>query len=172
MNVLDRPDPAEVPSFYHGYIAQVEGNDFFGALREVSDRTRSVLSIIPEARGGHCYAPGKWSIKEVVQHVIDAERIFAYRALRFARNDATELAGFDENIYAPNAFADRRELTDLANELELVRASSIVLFRSLTPDMLLRSGTANGVSISVRALGWVIAGHAHHHMNVIEQRYL
>lgn len=172
MNALDRPDPAEVPSFYHGYIDRVEGYDLMGALREASDRAQAVLTAIPEERGDHRYAPEKWSIKEVVQHVIDAERIFAYRALRFARNDATELAGFDENTYAPNALADRRALSDLATELELVRSSSILLFRSFTTEMLLRSGTANGLRISVRALGWVVAGHAHHHMNVIEQRYL
>lgn len=172
MNALDRPELTEVPAFYHGYIERVEGHDLLRALRDASDRAHTVLNGIPAERGDHRYAPGKWSIKEVVQHVIDAERIFAYRALRFARNDATELAGFDEDMYAPNALADRRELSELAAELELVRSSSITLFRSFTPEMLLRSGTANGVRISARALGWVAAGHAQHHMNVIEQRYL
>jgi len=172
MNALDRPDLAEVPTFYHGYLAVAEGHDLLQALRDASARTVSTIAHIPVGKGDHRYAPGKWSIKEVLQHVIDAERIFSYRALRFARNDATELAGFDENTYAANALADRRDLNDLAQELGVVSASTTTLFQSFSPAMLLRSGTANNVSISVRALGWVIAGHATHHMNVIAQRYL
>ncbi|MEO8588290.1 MAG: DinB family protein [Flavobacteriales bacterium] len=172
MNALDRPDPAEVPAFYHGYIALAPGHDLVRAIHDASDRERTTLARITPDLGDHRYAPGKWSVKEVIQHVIDAERIFAYRALRFARNDATELAGFDENTYAPNAQVDRRELVELTRELELVRACSTALFQSFSTEMLLRTGTANGNRISVRGLGWVIAGHTTHHMNVLEQRYL
>lgn len=172
MNALDRPDLAEVPSFYHGYVALAKGHDLLQALHDASARMDATIARVPVGRSDHRYAPGKWSIKEVLQHVIDAERIFSYRALRFARNDATDLAGFDENTYAPNALADRRDLGHLSQELGVVRASTTALFQSFSPEMLLRAGTANDVSISVRALGWVIAGHATHHVNVIEQRYL
>ena len=172
MNTLHGLDPSEVPAFYHGYIVAAEGADPIGAMKAAQTRTNNMITRIPAGRGDHRYAPGKWSIKEVIQHVIDSERIFSYRALRFARNDATELPGFDENRYAPNAEAGRRELAAIVEELNLTRASTLAMFQSFTPEMLLRSGKANRNSISVRALGWVIAGHAEHHMNVIEQRYL
>ncbi|HMC96969.1 MAG TPA: DinB family protein [Flavobacteriales bacterium] len=171
MNGRERPDPSEVPGFYHGYVALATEQDLLAALRSASDRTASIMGRVPDGRGDHRYAPGKWSIKDVLQHVIDAERIFGYRALRFARNDATELPGFEENDYAPNALADRRELADLVAEFGTVRAATTTLFRSFSPEMSLRAGTANKARISVRALGWVIAGHTMHHMNVIEQRY-
>lgn len=172
MNALHGLDPNEVPAFYHGYIKAAEGSDPIDAINAATVRTGGTILRIPGDRADHRYAPGKWSIKEVLQHVIDSERVFSYRALRFARNDATELPGFDENLYAPNADAGRRDLKTIVDELNAVRASSLALFQSFTPEMFLRAGNANGNRISVRALGWVIAGHAVHHMNVIEQRYL
>lgn len=172
MNMLHGLDPSEVPAFYHGYISAAQGRDPIDAMKAAQTRTSSLITRIPADRGDHHYAPGKWTIKEVLQHVIDSERVFSYRALRFARNDATELPGFDENHYAPNAEAGRRDLAAIAEEMNVTRASTLAMFQSFTPEMLLRSGKANGNSISVRALGWVIAGHAVHHMNVIEQRYL
>lgn len=172
MNMLHGLDPNEAPAFYHGYIAAAEGSDPIGAMKAAKASTSSTIARIPADRVDHRYAPGKWSIKEVLQHVIDSERVFSYRALRFARNDATGLPGFDENLYAPNAEAGRRELMAIVEEMNVTRASTLAMFQSFTPAMLLRSGRANGNSISVRALGWVIAGHARHHMNVIEQRYL
>ena len=168
----ERPDLIEVPAFYRGYIQQVNATDLGKGLEAATRRLAAITSRITEERSSHRYGPGKWSIREVYQHIIDCERIMAYRALRFARKDGTELPGFDEDAYAAACDADRRTFAELVHELDQVRASSIALFNSFSPPMLLRNGIANGGSISVRALGWVIAGHAMHHATILEQRYL
>lgn len=167
-----RPAAADFPSFYHRYMEEAEGADMLEAMRIAAEKMRQVLARIGPDMENHRYAPGKWSIKEVVQHVIDAERIFGYRALRFSRGDATGLPGFEENDYAPASQAERRTLKDLLREYDAVRSSSILLFESLPPETLDLSGTANGRSITVRALGWVIAGHSNHHVTVLSERYL
>ncbi len=171
MIVLDRPLPTDVPSFYQGYVAAAPGNSLLESLAH-PDAGFSSLSTLAPALGDHRYAPGKWSIKEVVQHVTDSERVFTYRALRFARNDRTPLPGFDENDYAPASDAERRSMDDLLNEAATVRASTIALYRSFTMEMLERRGSANNNTISAHALGWIIAGHAAHHLRIIHQRYL
>ncbi len=142
------------------------------ALRSTFHVTDSLIRSIPESKGEYRYAPGKWSIKELLCHMLDAERIFAYRALRFARNDQTELPGFDEQVYAPNANAHSRTLNQLADEFKRLRSTTIDLFESFTPDMLARSGKANNNLISVINLGYVIAGHEVHHRNILTERYL
>ncbi len=172
MNAMGRPGKEELEPFYHGYLDLAEGDDPIHALKQASDRLWKTVYRIPPGYADHRYAPGKWSIKEVFQHVIDSERIFSYRALRFARYDDTELPGFDENHFAAHASVDHREFHDLLKEHDVLRTSTIALFRSFTPEMGLRTGLANGNRISVRALAWVIAGHNTHHMNVIDQRYL
>lgn len=172
MSFSERPGTDELPAFYRGYVEHVQGVDMVEAMRTAGHRMHALLHDAPPGLGDHRYAPGKWSVKEVLQHVIDAERIFAYRALRFARNDASELPGFDEDAYTPAAEAMRRPLSALLEEHDAVRASSILLFSSFSPDMLLRSGIANQRRISVRAIGWTIAGHADHHARVITDRYL
>lgn len=172
MNAPGRPARNEVAAYYLGYIERCEGNDLFEALEHAANALHNTLEQVPPHAEGHRYAEGKWSIKEVVQHVIDTERIFAYRALRFARNDATVLAAFDENDYAPASLADRRNLSQLLVEHDAVRRASLELFHSFTPDMLLRSGKAGNGVMSVRGLGWAIAGHTLHHAHVIGSRYL
>jgi hypothetical protein len=172
MSFADKPAADEFPAFYHRYVEEARGTDMLQAMQGVSDALHALLRNAPAGLGDHRYAPGKWSVKEVLQHVIDAERIFAYRALRFARNDASELPGFDEDAYAPSAEADRRELADLLMEHDAVREASLRLFQSFTPAMLQRSGIANQRNISVRAIGWTIAGHAQHHVRVLAERYL
>jgi uncharacterized damage-inducible protein DinB len=172
MNADARPSSSEIAAYYAPYIARCEGDDLIAALKKASERFESMTASLPDTMGNHRYAEGKWSIKEVVQHLIDCERVFAYRALRFARNDDAELHGFDEDAYAPAAEADRRSMSDLRTEHAAVRAASIALFGSFTQAMLLRSGTANGNHFCVRALGWAIAGHEQHHLDVINQRYL
>lgn len=167
-----RPADSEYAPYYAGYIARCEGEDLIKAFHDAAARFVAVVGSVPEAKSDHRYAPGKWSIKEVLQHLIDCERVFAYRALRFARNDSTDLHGFDEDAYAPAAEADRRTLEDLRREHAAVRAATIALFNSFTPAMLTRLGRANGNPFSVRALGWAIAGHELHHLDVIQQRYL
>ncbi|MCK6617340.1 MAG: DinB family protein [Cyclobacteriaceae bacterium] len=166
------PDPATLPPFYQGYVANVSNMDMMDALRTTIAATDKLIRSIPETKGEYRYAPGKWSVKELLCHMLDAERIFAYRALRFARNDQTELPGFDEQAYAPHANAHSRTLSQLADEFKRLRSSTVDLFESFTPDMLVRSGMANNNLISVINLGYVIAGHEVHHRNILIERYL
>ncbi|MDX9751631.1 MAG: DinB family protein [Flavobacteriales bacterium] len=172
MNAHDRPGPDELPAYYGPYVQAASAHDLAAALAHPDAGFGGLIGLVGPDRAEHRYAPGKWSIKEVVQHVIDAERVFAYRALRFARQDTTALPGFDEDAYAPASEAGRRSLEDLVAEAARLRLSSIDLFGGFTPEMLMRRGTASGQAISVRALGWVIAGHAAHHLAIIHQRYL
>jgi len=154
------------------YIALVEGDDIIAALSNQLDNTLALLRALSESQGELRYAPGKWSIKEVIGHLIDAERIFAYRALRFARNDQSALPGFDENNYVANSNFGERRVADLAEEFEFVRKSNIYLFRHLGEEVWLRRGKANDNEISVRALAYSIAGHERHHLGIIRERYL
>jgi len=131
-----------------------------------------MLAELPDARGDHRYAEGKWSVRQLVGHVSDAERIFTYRALRIARGDKTPLASFDENAYAETAGSDRRTLSALAEELRVVREASVALFNSLPDDAWTRTGTASEKTVSVRALAYIAAGHAQHHLKILKERYL
>lgn len=167
-----RPDLTSVPPFYQGYVNHVKDQDLMDALISSNQVMLQVVRAILESQGTYRYAEGKWSIKELLCHVIDAERIFAYRALRFARNDKTPLAGFEENDYAPQANANGRTIKQIADEMERLRATTIDLYSSFTGDMLLRVGAANNTSISVLNLGYIVAGHETHHRIVLEQRYL
>jgi uncharacterized damage-inducible protein DinB len=131
-----------------------------------------LVHFIKEEKADYRYATDKWSVRELLCHVIDAERIFAYRALRFARNDSTPLAGFEEKDYAPQANAAGRSLKKIADEMAHLRISTIELFDSFTPEMLTRKGTANGNELSVVLLGFIIAGHETHHRKIMMERYL
>ena len=115
---------------------------------------------------------GKWTINDIIQHLIDSERVFAYRALRFSRGDETSLPGFDENFYADNAHGDNRSINDLLTEMSALRHANIMMFKSFTPEDLMRTGTASGYTVSVRAFGFLIIGHQNHHMKVFRERYL
>lgn len=127
---------------------------------------------IPMDKYDYRYAEGKWTIKDIIQHLIDAERVFAYRALRFSRGDETPLPGFDENYYADNAHGANRSINDLLTEMSALRHANIMMFKSFTPDDLMRTGTASGYLVSVRAFGFLIIGHQNHHMKVFRERYL
>jgi uncharacterized damage-inducible protein DinB len=166
-----RPDTSEYAPFYHGYVMAVPEGDVVELLRSGGHELLEVIRRIPEERGGHRYGPDKWTIREVVGHLIDAERIFAYRALRFARGDQTMLPGFDENEFVKTAGSDQRTLSDLARELEAVRESTALLFESLPDDAWIRKGSANGKEMSVRALAYVAAGHPRHHLRILRERY-
>jgi hypothetical protein len=161
-----------IPSFYKAYIKLVEETDLVQALRLSSYRSLELLHSIPEKKWDFRYAPDKWSVRELWCHVIDAERIFAYRALTFARNDKTELPGFDENQYVPESNAGARSLKKIADEYLHVRMSSIDLFESFSGEMLARKGKANKNEISVAALGFIMAGHETHHRKILRERYL
>lgn len=166
------PDFNTLPPFYKNYVMQVHAMDLLEALQSSGTQTAALVTSIPEEMGEYRYTPEKWSIKELICHMMDAERIFCYRALRFSRSDATPLAGFEENDYAPQANAHSRTLHQLATEMKNLRVSTIDLFASFTPVMLKRTGTANGNLISVINLGYIVAGHETHHRNVLTERYL
>lgn len=170
--MIPRPDASEHLPYYAKYVNLVPDGDLLAMLRAQLDETLALVRGLPEAQGGHRYAPGKWSIREVLGHVIDTERIFAYRALRIARGDATPMEGFDENAYAAASDADVRTLADLADELEHVRLGNIAFFRGLTDEAVARRGTANGAEVTVRALAWILAGHELHHRGLLRERYL
>lgn len=161
-----------VPHFYKNYVKQIDEPDLLQALRISGHRMLELIHSIPVAKADFAYDHGKWTIRELLCHIIDAERIFAYRALRFARNDKTNLPGFEEKDYAPQANASGRSLSKIASEMAHLRTSTIDLFESFTPEMLVRKGTANNNEMSVAVLGFVIAGHETHHRRILVERYL
>jgi uncharacterized damage-inducible protein DinB len=169
---IPRPDASEYAPHYETYVSKVPAGDVVTILEDQRQETQELLAGIPEGRALHRYAPGKWSIKEVVGHVTDAERVFCYRALRFARGDQTPLSGFDEKAYAPAGKFDLHALPDLAAELDAVRRATIALFSGLDAEALARRGTANAKQVSVRALAYIIAGHERHHVGILRERYL
>lgn len=161
-----------MPQFFDRYINQVDNVFLMDALLQTPSFDTYFPAQTLEAIGDLRYAPGKWMVKDILQHVIDTERIMAYRALRFARNDKTALPGYDENLFAETAHATRRTIPDLYAEFAAVRQSSILLFGSFDNEMLLRTGVCYHQNISVLALGFVVVGHARHHATIIKERYL
>lgn len=161
-----------VPNFYKNYVKQIDETDLLQALRISGHRALELLHAIPEEKADFRYAPEKWTIREVLCHMIDAERIFAYRALRFARKDKTPLASFDENTYVPQSNAAGRSLQKIAAEMGHVRSATIDLFEGFTAEMLMRKGTSGTSELSVMALGFIIAGHETHHCHILKERYL
>lgn len=166
-----RPEATEYAPFYTGYVVLVPEADVVSALRDSGQEITAALSAIPESRGGVRYADGKWSIREVVGHVIDAERIFTYRALRLARADSTPLPPFEENDYVRSADSDARTMAELVAELRAVRESTVHLFASLPDEAWTRTGIVSGRPVSVRALAYITAGHLRHHAAILRDRY-
>jgi len=169
---IERPQPDEHAEYYARYTRLVPDGDLIGILDRQAQDTVEFLRGIPIHLHDHRYAEGKWSVKEVIGHLADAERIFAYRALRIARGDATPLAGFDENAYVPAGEFGLREYESLVEEWLNVRRATLSFFRSLTPEQSRRRGTASGHEVSVRALGYIVAGHVDHHGRILRERYL
>lgn len=168
---ITRPEPGEHVAYYGKYLNLVPGNDAGAALATQIAETLALLRPLDEERAMFRYAPGKWSVKEVVGHVMDAERVFTYRALRFARRDQTPLPGFDENLWVPAGAFDRRPLVELLDEFAAVRAATIHLFRSFDAETQRWTGHANDAVFSVRALAWIAAGHELHHRGLLRERY-
>jgi len=164
----------EYASFYEPYIQALDNNEksILENLNYTHNETVTLLKDLPETKQHYRYAEGKWSIKELIQHIIDSERVLSYRALRFARRDATDLAGFEEDDYVNNSNGGTRDYYDLLEEFSAVRNATILLFKSFTDASLQRIGSANGSIISVRALGFIISGHLQHHLTIIKDRYL
>jgi uncharacterized damage-inducible protein DinB len=166
------PDLSRVGNFYHNYINLVTEEDLSEAFEKESASFVRFLDTIPADKYDYRYDEGKWTIKEVLQHIIDAERIFSYRALRFARKDATPLPGFDENSFAAASKADTRTWDKLAEEFKVVRRSSELLFNSFDEEQLQADGVSSNSPNYVLALGFILIGHAMHHQKILKERYL
>lgn len=169
---IPRPKTDEYNPQYSRYIEQVPFDDLIPGLAASMEEGMDLLQNIPAEKRLFRYAPGKWTIQEVIQHVIDAERIFAYRALRFARMDNTPLASFDEDAYAAVSDANHRPWADLIYEYQIVRRSTIILYKSFSPEMLAAWGKTDKYQMTVRALGYIMLGHEHHHFQILRERYL
>jgi DinB family protein len=167
----ERPKPGEYNPYYDKYISLIPGNDVVATLSSQLPKTVALLSSLSEQDGELRYAPGKWSVKEALGHLIDTERIMAYRALRIARNDSTPLAGFEQDDYVRDGPYSELRLADLIEEFKAVRGATLALFRNLRAGDWTRQGVANKNDITVRALAYIIAGHELHHRNIIEERY-
>jgi len=168
---IPAPEADEYAPFYAGYVALVRERDPVGVLRRQMPVLRAVATGMTDAEGLTRYEAGKWSIKQVVGHLCDAERVFAYRLLRIVRGDATPLAGFDEGAYVAAGDFEARPVRSLLQELEAVRASTLRLVETVPPEAWARRGTANGFPISARALLFVLAGHVEHHFAILRERY-
>jgi hypothetical protein len=169
---LSRPDPSEYGAYYGRYISLVPPGPIIDTLREQIGDTVGVLRSLSESRGDHRYAPDKWSIKEVVGHVTDGERVFAYRALRIGRCDETPLPGFEQDDYVRNGGFGARTLQHVIDELEAVRRATVLLLEGLGEAAMARRGMASGMPVTVRALAHIIAGHERHHLAILRERYL
>lgn len=170
--VIPYPDATEYAPYFARYIERVPEGDILDILERQSVETAALLAGVSEDEASFRYAPDKWSIRQVVGHMTDTERVMLYRALSFARGEQAMLPGFDENAYVAGARFDERTLHGLADEFRLVRAATIPFFAALTPEELRRVGTANNRTYTVRALAWIIAGHEVHHMSLLRERYL
>lgn len=164
--------PGTYPAFAEGYINLVQVETVIEAIEKYTDSIINFFKTIPVERISFRYAEGKWNLKEMLQHIIDAERIFAYRALRIARNDQTPLPGFDENTYAAASNADARSWDDLLQEFEVVRRSTNLLLQSFTQNQLDCAGLTNEQPNTVTAISFTIFGHILHHINIVKERYL
>lgn len=169
---MPRPDLQRVPTFFQGYVNSTTEVDLMQALQNSTANFLTFLQTIPPDKHDYRYAEGKWTLKELLQHVIDAERVFAYRALRFARKDNTPLPGFNENLFAQNSKAGKRKWEDMVNEFSLLRKANEMMFASFDEDQLDSSGVSNNNPIYVLAMGFICAGHVNHHLMIMKERYL
>ena len=168
---MSRPLESEYAPYYQGYIGHVNEDEILPVLRSQLDELDVLLGRVTPERETYRYAEGKWSIREIVGHLIDADRVFGYRALCIARDEKQNLPSFDEKEYMFTAPYDRIDLEDLLSELRLVRLSNIAMLRNLDEQAWARVGTANDAQVSVRALAFIMAGHVRHHMGVLRERY-
>jgi hypothetical protein len=169
---MQRPRSNEYPPYYNRYINLVDDDDILSVLEDLKQEMSDLLNGLGEEAAAFRYEPDKWSVKEVVGHVIDVERVFAHRALRFARNDKTPLPEFDQDDYITHANFDIRTLIDIADEYRAVRESTLSLFYSFSDEYYSREGVASGVKFTVRAIPFIISGHEIHHLRIIREKYL
>lgn len=169
---MSRPEKTEYAEYYETYVSLVEETDVVSALENQLAEIENLFAEVTEEKGAYAYAEGKWSIKQLIGHLIDGERIFSYRALRIARADRTPIEGFEQDEYMENSNFNAVKLAELLEEFALVRKSNLLLFKNLTAEAWARRGTANDAEISVRAIAYIMVGHVRHHANVLKTRYL
>ena len=170
--MIERPTHLNKDFYFVPYIEKAEGTDLIKSLREIGNKTLRLIEELSEEQGNYAYAKNKWTIKQVIRHITDAERVFAYRALRFSRKDSTPLAGFDEDTYAKNDFSAGLSLKQIKDEFVQVRKATISLFATMNANILDFEGVASKLPMTPRIVGWTIAGHNAHHLSVIRERYL
>ena len=168
---MPKPQPNECAPYYMKYINLVQGDSIQEIVNNHAFDLQEFYNSLPEEKADYAYADGKWTPKQVLQHLTDAERVFAYRALRISRNDATPLASFDENAYVENGFSQQRALSSLKQEFNSVRAATDIFLLSLNNEQVMRMGTASNNPVSVNALAFIIYGHLLHHKNIFRERY-
>jgi hypothetical protein len=169
---MNRPEKGEYAEYYERYISLVEEDEIVAALENQHAELVRLFEQITEEKSHYAYGQDKWTIKEVIGHLIDGERIFSYRALRISRADQTALEGFEQDGYIENSNFNNTKLSDLATELLAVRRANIIFFKNLSAEAWLRTGTVSGNQVSVRALAYIIAGHITHHLKILGERYL
>ena len=168
---IGRPGPAEYGPYFERYVSRVPEGDVLPALERQPAELRAALGALPAERAGFRYAPDKWSVRQLVGHVVDSERVFGYRALCVARGEAANLPGFEQTDYADQAGHDRYALEDLLGEFEAVRRANVSMLAHLDEKAVVRIGTANGLPVSVRALAFIMVGHVRHHLGVLAEKY-
>lgn len=169
---MNRPETNEFAPYYNTYISLVEGDDVLATLEGQPAELNNLFLSRSDDTGTASYAPGKWSVKEVLSHLIDGERIFAYRILRISRGDVTPIEGFEQDGYIENSNANNRSFADLLSEFELQRRSNLLLLNNLSDEGAMRMGTASDSPVTVRALAYIMAGHVTHHIGILKERYL
>ena len=168
---MNRPDKTEYAPYYERYVSLVTG-DVADVLGSQTTRLQDMITGMPEEKGEFRYADGKWSVKELLSHLIDGERMFAYRVLRISRGDETPIEGFEQDGYIENAHSNQRSFAEILEEFSLLRRANMILFKNLTDEDWSRLGTASDAKVSVRALAYIMAGHIEHHLGILKERYL
>lgn len=169
---MNRPETSEFAPYYNTYVSTVEGDGVMPVLENQLAELRSIFSELPEEKGKYAYAEGKWTLKEALSHLIDGERIFAYRILRISRGDKTPIEGFEQDEYIATSNANNRTFADLVEEFDLQRRSNLIMLKNISDEGSRWIGVASGNPISVRALTYILAGHVTHHLRVLRERYL
>src|SRR6185503_9496530 len=164
---MSRPQPAEYDPYYQKYVSLVPEEDILLALKTQIDELSKLFDGVPEEKGTYAYGDGKWTVKEVLSHIIDGERMFAYRVFRIARGDKTPIEGFEQDGYIENSHANRRTFSELLDEMNLLRRANVLFFKNLGDEDWIRTGLANNAEISVRALAFIMAGHIRHHVTIL-----
>jgi hypothetical protein len=170
--IMKRPENNEYAEFYAGYVSSIPETDVLGVMEKQPAELRTLLGESADDRGDFAYAEGKWTVKELIGHIIDGERVFGYRLHRFSHGDTEPLTGFDQNIYVTNGRSRIRAIADMLEEFDLTRRANLLLLSSLRESDWDLSGTASGAQVSVRALAFIMAGHVRHHANILRERYL